>query len=256
MQNNIEKISGNSFIDENHDDLLKHLDELTFFVRDKWDIAKFNNIFYEFILDLENHHAHEEVILRGSKYEETESHTIKHRDLCLFLRLNILKVSCYETAIQFLANSRSKIFSHELVEDQKYWHLFENNDTDTNNIITWSKKYETGHEETDIHHIALANYINRFHRRILKTPDKEMACRELKELTALSQYHYREEELSLGSNLRSSHKSNHILLINELNSLVKEIKEGKYKIENLGDYLKYWLLDHIEKHDIPALKNI
>lgn len=60
--------SGNSFIDDNHSDLLQHLDSIINWSLDSWNSEEFKSSIRNFIVDLENHFSHEEIILRGAQY--------------------------------------------------------------------------------------------------------------------------------------------------------------------------------------------
>ena len=142
-----------------------------------------------------------------------------------------------------------------MIDDQQYWDLFENNNPGGSNLIVWSDKYETNNSDIDYHHIALMTHINRFYVSSILLDDIEKAVNELKLLTIYSKYHFEQEELSLGTKLREGHKINHEKLIRDLETLIFEIGNGKFKIKNLPDYLTYWFLDHIKEYDIPAFTN-
>lgn len=70
MQNQSDNNSGNSFIDEDHEKLLEHMDELTLLLRDNWDRDNFNSSVQDFIVNVESHFSHEEVILKGAKFDD------------------------------------------------------------------------------------------------------------------------------------------------------------------------------------------
>ena len=175
MQNQSDNKSGNSFIDENHEELLEHMDELTLLLRDNWDRDNFNSSAQDFIVNVENHLSHEEVILKGAKFDDLDEHIIKHRELAVSLRMGSLAVYTRDEAIQFMANVRIQVFAHELMEDQKYWPLFESANAAADNLINWSSEFETGDLETDKHHKALVNYINRIHRMLADSSDIKLA---------------------------------------------------------------------------------
>ena len=60
--------SGNNFIDDNHYHILNSMDELTFLVRDNWNLNTFATAVSQFIVQLENHFSHEETILKGANF--------------------------------------------------------------------------------------------------------------------------------------------------------------------------------------------
>ena len=235
--------SGNNFIDDNHDDILNSMDELTFMVRDDWNLNTFTSAVSHFIVQLGNHFSHEETILKGANFNDLAKHIIMHREIALRLRIDVMTILERDDAINFLISSRAEIFSHELIDDQAYWPLFDSDNVLT--VISWSKKYETGDAEVDKHHKSLVNYINRLSLKLIESPDIDIACSELNNLYEYSKFHFKEEEKILGEKLRQSHKENHILLLEDLNNLISEIREEVIKTNAIAEYLKYWLLNHI-----------
>ena len=82
-----------------------------------------------------------------------------------------------------------------------------------------------------------------------------MACSELKLLCAYSEHHFQEEERLLGERLRLGHKEQHQKLLADLGVVINEIRAGKFKLNNLGGYLDFWLINHIKMYDIPAFSS-
>lgn len=246
--------SGNSFIDENHDELLSHLDSLTELLRDNWDFEIFSQEYSNFVSSLESHFSHEEMILRGAKFKNLESHKIKHRELSLKLLIGNMSDFGYDGAVQLLAKTRSAVFSHELLEDQNYWDIFNDNIGDFDEFVSWSTDLETGDKDTDEHHRALLKFIQRLDFNFRQTTDYEKVSNELKYLKNYSEFHFASEEKALGSGFKALHETNHKDLLVDLDSLIDEVKAKKFKLTNLGDYLKYWLINHIRDFDIPAFK--
>ena len=110
-------------------------------------------------------------------------------------------------------------------------------------------------QRTDKHHYALINFINRFHQKYASSSDVVFACVDLNNLCAYSELHFSQEENELGQKFRPGHKANHKKLLSDLKKLINEIEAGNYKLENLGSYLKFWLLNHIQEFDVPAFKH-
>ena len=149
MQNAATKISGNSFIDSNHDSLLELMDALTPFVRDSWEPELFSSGVRNLIAGLENHFSHEETVLRGAQYGQLDEHSVKHRELSMELRMQSLGGLDQNNAVRFLGSARTKVLSHELFEDQEYWPLFDDKNVEGTALINWSVEYETGDFDTD-----------------------------------------------------------------------------------------------------------
>jgi len=256
MHQNDSLNSGNAFIDENHDNILILLEELSDLLRKNWNPELFQSTFFEFLTTLENHFLHEEVLLKGAGYADLETHTIMHRDLALKLRMKNINSFDYnfENALQLLTYTRSAIFAHELIVDQKYWHIFENEDYRSDSLINWSPEIETGNTQVDEHHRSLLRYIHRLGMNFQDSTDYAKVIRELAHLKQYVILHFEEEEQLLDEEFIILHQQNHKELLKDLNNLISEVEAKKYKLSNLGDYLNYWLLNHIKNFDVPELK--
>lgn len=250
MQSQDNETSGNSFIDENHENLLDHMEAVTNLLRDDWDVDVFNSRIRDFIVDLEDHFSHEEIVLKGAKFEGLDSHSDKHREISMRLRMESVNRLDYDDAVHFLAKARSRILRHVQIEDREYWPVFEPKNSDTALLISWSRELETGDLETDRQHKVFINCINRFHQKFATSSDFDYASKDLRALREYSEYHFSEEERILRERLGPGHMANHENLLADLDVLINEVKAGKYKLKNVGDYLKYWLLNHVQIFDI------
>lgn len=183
-----------------------------------------------------------------------DAHIIQHRNIALLLHEKCLACSNYDQALELQEVMRPTIFAHELLEDQKYWHLFENLNYKVGHLLKWSPEFESGDIAIDGQHQALVNHINRFYVDLINTKNADYICRELKLLQAYSSYHFKEEEILLGDKAKASHKAHHQNLIADMDILIDEIRAGKYEMDNLGDYLDFWLFNHIRKYDLPSFR--
>jgi len=247
--------SGNSFIDENHSSLLSQLEMLTELVRNQWQAETFNIAFSSFVSSLEEHFSHEETVLKGADFKELEAHIIKHRELTLQLRMKNMGDFDYDDAVQLLVYTRSAVFSHELLEDQKYWSIFEINAANLDVDSGWSNDLLTGEKEADQHHQALVKFIQRLDTLFKNSEDYIRAAQELKLLKSYSQMHFDAEKILLGEGLLILHELNHKALLKDLEVLIQEVEAGKYNLANLADYLRYWLISHIKNFDVPEFRN-
>ncbi|MBT4519448.1 MAG: hemerythrin family protein [Halieaceae bacterium] len=241
--------SGNSFIDENHEKLLLTLDSLTEVVRDRYDERVFQQTFSNFLTELENHFSHEEALLKGTDFDELEIHILKHRDIALGLRMQNVESRTYEGAVSLLAKTRSTVFNHELLEDQKYWSAFERKYGTDSQLPA---EYRTGLPEIDGHHEALLNFIQRISGKAQTSDSRSAVCRELKDLRQHAQEHFAVEEERLKSRGKSQHIDTHKSLLHDLDILITEVGDGIYELANLEDYLRFWLLAHVKHYDVPA----
>lgn len=247
--------SGNSFIDENHNSLLTQLERLTDLVRNEWIAESFHMTFSSFVSSLEAHFSHEETVLKGANFKELETHKIKHRELSLQLRMKNMGNLDYDDAVQLLVYTRSAVFSHELLDDQKYWDVFDENASNLDLDSGWSNDLLTGEKEADLHHQALIKFIQRLDTMFINSEDYIKAAQELKLLKNYSQLHFDTEKKMLGEGLRILHELNHKDQLNDLEVLIKEVEAGKYNLANLADYLRYWLINHIKNFDVPEFRN-
>lgn len=247
--------SGNTFIDENHSNLLDFLDDLSSLLSQNTDPDKYRLIIEDFITALECHFTHEEIILKGVGYKNLRIHTIQHRMMALDLHKYLVGSFPQHETDLLMKDLTASVLAHEMTMDQDYWPYFNDNPSGNNCLISWKPEFETGDKEADGHHQSLINHINRFYIKLVDSNDIDMACSELKLLGAYSKFHFQEEERLLGDKLRRGHKEHHQKLLADLNIVINEIKDGRFKLTTLGDYLDFWLLNHIKMYDIPAFSS-
>lgn len=247
--------TGNSFIDENHDGLLEHLAKLSSLRDNNPEPDKVRSMIEGFITNLEQHFAHEEIVLKGAGYKNLRIHIVQHRMMALDMHKYLVGGLPENDAALFIKKITASILSHEMTMDQDYWPYFDDSPSGKTGLIAWQPEFETGDNEVDSHHQSLINHVNRFYIKVLASNDTNMACRELKLLCAYSEYHFQEEEKLLGAKLRLGHKEEHQRLLADLGCVINEIEAGKYQLKNLGGYLDFWLLNHIKMHDVPAFSN-
>ena len=247
--------SGNSFIDENHGHLLEHLIHLSSLASTNSNLNSFRLIVEDFITNLEQHFSHEETILKGAGYTNLRAHTMQHRMIALELHKFLAKNFDHDEATLFVQETTSSIIAHEMSSDQDYWPYFNETPSSKTGLISWQQAFETGNKASDTQHQSLINHINRFYLKLIDSNDIEMACTELKLLCAYSKHHFQEEEQLLGDRLRLGHKEHHQKLLADLDIVINKIQAGEFTLNNLGDYLDYWLVNHIKMYDIPAFSS-
>jgi len=253
MNSQVEKNSGNTFIDENHDDLLDRLDDLVVLVHDKWDSMLFHQEYGDFVSKLEQHFSHEEIVLKGAGFRELNAHVVKHRELSLELIMLNFENTDYDGAVDILCKTRALVHAHELLEDQRYWAVFDGGAIEQKLDNWWSADFKTGDKAVDQQHKALMRYICRFMEDFQDSSDRKKACMELGRIKDFSEYHFNEEEQIHGINMKDAHMANHRKLLTDLDSIISEVRKGKYNVANIGSYLKFWLQSHISEYDIPSV---
>ena len=243
--------SGNNFIDENHDDLLNHLSELSEYDQSEWDPDIFKSKLDSFIHDLESHFSHEELILSGAGFSDLRAHALLHRELALNIHKKNLLSYDPKSAAELVREITAETISHELMSDQEYWDLFNDKPSSSKRLLLWSKDLETGHPEIDKQHIALMNHVNHLYLRTQRNNDYQEAAKELRMLVLYSKYHFQEEEKHIDNKVSTQHKANHRKLLDDLNILIEEVESEKYDLSSLADYFDYWLFNHIRTYDVP-----
>ena len=144
--------SGNSFIDQNHVGLLEHLISISETSSRNFNSEKFQLEAIAFLTDIEIHFSHEKTILKGADFVDLRNHIVQHRELALRLHKCLIGDSSFEEASSFIAYMRAVITEHEMLEDQKYWHLFETRSPTMSKLIRWTDELATGDTEIDRQH--------------------------------------------------------------------------------------------------------
>ncbi len=256
-------ISGNSFLDEGHQSLMHLINTLADDVRlgveknqQSWQDIQARATHY--IKALEEHFQHEELILKGADFELVVEHIKKHRDTIDYLHRLAAQTFTKQSALYFVASARSRVFAHELLEDQDYWSLFEDQETAGEPLIFWSPRIETGKAEVDTHHRALVNFINRLHARATVDADPTALANELEGLYAYAEFHFTQEQAAFEHHLspekKALHAADHQHLLADLRTVIGETSAGTYSAAGVGGYLKYWFLNHLMAFDKPAFE--
>ena len=245
--------SSNLFIDANHLELTKATKQL----KTAWMHFGVSDEFTQscgaFLQELREHFSHEEIILRGAGYEHLEVHSDAHSQIITILDATLRVGMDENTATYFLDKVQEKLFEHELVADQGYWHLFETQDFSQGNAITWAAQMETGVVSIDRHHKALVKYINRLTHRIEKGCDMDMLVSEMEQLHAFSAHHFHEEEVELtrgGSGALVRHRHAHLNLLEDLERTIDKLRTDKVPPQALPSYLGLWLTNHVMAYDV------
>ncbi len=129
--------------------------------------------------------------------------------------------------------------------------------------IDWKNDYELGFSLLDHQHKNLTKIINQLHELVFKRTNisKKEAKEILNSLTMYANDHFETEERLLkrcGYVDLTSHKKHHDLFKQTVNKYCELFNSGIIEPENIADFLKQWLLDHIKKEDrnyISTLKS-
>ncbi|MET0110541.1 MAG: bacteriohemerythrin [Candidatus Thiodiazotropha sp.] len=131
-------------------------------------------------------------------------------------------------------------------------------------FLTWRDDWYLGIDEIDQQHLHLVELVNQVADSVMtqqsESKDDGGAMRLVLQLQEETRRHFRDEEAFMRNHeypLVSSHHREHALLQAELSDLIREIEEGKRRldIETLTS-LKYWLIDHVIDSDMGIARHM
>ena len=123
-------------------------------------------------------------------------------------------------------------------------------------IITWEDAWNIGHPEIDEHHHKLVEMVQRLFGAIITTQGEAYVKEIFLELIDYTKYHFqREEEVfeEYGFDQLARHKELHQQLIKQVLEVSEDIiAQGASEeiSEEVYNFLKHWLADHIIKEDL------
>ncbi len=123
-------------------------------------------------------------------------------------------------------------------------------------IITWNDDWNIGHPEIDEHHHKLVEMVQRLFGAIITTQGEDYVKEIFLELINYTKYHFqREEEVfeEYGFDQLVQHKALHQDLIKQVLEISEDIiaQGASAEIsEEVYNFLKHWLADHIIKEDL------
>lgn len=122
-------------------------------------------------------------------------------------------------------------------------------------LIQWSDSYRVGHTMLDYDHMTLVNITNQVWdlRHSPSVTNAEIA-RCIQQLADYTKRHFqREEEIFSATDYPDveAHKAMHRELETTVDSLVLLLRRepDMMRLDEIADFLKRWLLQHIAKHD-------
>lgn len=120
-------------------------------------------------------------------------------------------------------------------------------------FVTWNESYSVGIDSIDNDHKKLLGLINQLQTAVHYTTDESMIESTLDSLLDYTKYHFsREEGLMQECNYPNFHvhKQQHEAMILQVSNYIDEYKtHNKHTIENVTQYLKSWLINHINGCD-------
>ena len=128
-------------------------------------------------------------------------------------------------------------------------------------FAVWKDEYSVGVKSLDDDHRKLLNLINRLQTAVHYQTGDVFEKEALDEVIAYTKYHFEREEKLMeeaGYPDLEAHKKTHQSMINKIDGFVKEYEQkGHEVLEDVANYLKDWLVGHINGTDqeySPLLK--
>lgn len=121
-------------------------------------------------------------------------------------------------------------------------------------LIDWNyAMYSVGVEEIDDQHKKLIDLINLLHAHMKEGKGKDIILTVFDELKKYTIYHFSKEQYMMVHHNYTDfdlHKQEHDKFIADINDLLNQYKEGKREVTfNTYDFMKNWLINHIQESD-------
>ena len=120
-------------------------------------------------------------------------------------------------------------------------------------FIQWDPSFSVGHQDIDNDHKKLLGMINQLQTAIHYQTDETTIEQTLNELIDYTKYHFsREEKIMQDHNYPQfeDHKQEHDRMVEQVTRFIDEYRIDKTRtIENVLQFLKSWLINHINGSD-------
>lgn len=125
--------------------------------------------------------------------------------------------------------------------------------SENKHFVSWKESYSVGIDSIDDDHKKLLSLINQFQTAVHYQTGEQFEKEALDELVNYTQYHFkREEEMmeEFGYADLEPHKAKHRAMIDQVERFIALHEEkGHEVLEEAADYLKQWLIEHINGTD-------
>ena len=131
--------------------------------------------------------------------------------------------------------------------------IFLNRQREKSHFVTWKDEYSVGIAQLDDDHRKLLNLINQFQTAVHYKTGEEFERRIMEELIDYTRTHFRREEELMqryGYPELGPHRAEHAEMISRVENMVQKYKdEGYESFAGVADYLRDWLINHINGTD-------
>ncbi len=126
-------------------------------------------------------------------------------------------------------------------------------------FIPWSKDYEIGHELIDSQHKIFLMLLNKLSQNITAGYTQQHMFRVINELKKYADFHFASEEnvmYECGYPGLKEHQHGHAEILFELSALEGHVAHGTAKPEDIYEFLKNWLFNHILYEDSKIVQHL
>ncbi|GEM_PF-1138190 len=120
-------------------------------------------------------------------------------------------------------------------------------------FIIWRPSYNLGDPKIDNQHRQLVDLVNCLCAEICRSSSKNIVEKILVQLVHYAEEHFRDEEelmAHIGYPELQEHTEEHVRLVEEVFEFKKKYDDGLVSKEDLVNFLKIWLIDHIIGSDL------
>jgi hemerythrin-like metal-binding protein len=125
-------------------------------------------------------------------------------------------------------------------------------------FVQWTDKLSVGNQAIDQDHQMLISYINDLHDAMTKGQGKEIVESILNKLVRYTHQHFTREEVlwSNGGYVGlAAHKMQHQKLLDSVDEFVRQFAKNDALLTiDLMNFLRDWLINHIQREDLTAAK--
>ncbi len=217
------------------------------------------------LTDIERHFTQEEAILVHAGYTDTQEHARRHRallqDMEQYGTLCAGETTARETVEAMFSALETLLWKHELLEDQAFHTLFPDGHatTDVTPLVGDLDDLVLGLPEVDRQHRHMAETLNRLHAAVITGAPHDAVVGLFETLLHQTRRHFAYEESLMDQRPVTDaelHRNVHTRLLSDLEAVLADVKLGRLRDLNglLENYVKYWLIDHIQRLDRQLAK--
>lgn len=240
---------GNRLIDTYHRRLSELLCEAAAFVRENPAHPGFHVSIAAFRDMLAEHFETEAVILRGAGYAEAPAHMARHDEILALIDAHFQALAAHDGGPQrhaLVQELERVLYEHELLEDTQYWDEIRS-DHALGDLV-FDDSIRMGIEWLDVQHRDLVHLVNQL-RQAARADDQELIGELMERFLRHARQHFADEERHLEAMGMpvTAHQHGHHHLLEALERVAGQVASDPSAIA--GDYMKFWLVDHIQGDD-------